>query len=68
MPGWTRCTSHVVVVADGFPLVIPTGIARDGDRVLVHGSPRPAPDLRVHLLLLALPLVGRPRANIKPLG
>lgn len=30
--------AHVGMVADGFPLVIPTGIARDGDRVLVHGS------------------------------
>ena len=30
--------AHVGLVADGFPLVIPTGIARDGDRVLVHGS------------------------------
>jgi len=30
--------AHVGLVADEFPLVIPTGIARDGDRVLVHGS------------------------------
>lgn len=30
--------AHVGLVADGFPLVVPTGIARDGDRVLVHGS------------------------------
>jgi len=30
--------AHVALMADGFPLVIPTGIARDGDRVLVHGS------------------------------
>lgn len=30
--------AHVGLMADGFPLVIPTGIARDGDRVLVHGS------------------------------
>ena len=30
--------AHVGLVADGFPLVIPTGIARDRDRVLVHGS------------------------------
>ena len=30
--------AHVGLVADSFPLVIPTGIARDGDHVLVHGS------------------------------
>ena len=29
---------HVGVVADGHPVVIPTAIARDGDRVLLHGS------------------------------
>jgi hypothetical protein len=29
---------HVGVVRDGHPVVVPTGIARDGDRVLVHGS------------------------------
>jgi len=29
---------HVGVVIDGGPLVIPTLIARDGDRVLLHGS------------------------------
>ena len=30
--------AHVGLVADDFPLVVPTGIVRDGDRVLVHGS------------------------------
>ncbi len=30
--------AHVGVVRDGWPLVVPTGIARDGGRVLVHGS------------------------------
>jgi nitroimidazol reductase NimA-like FMN-containing flavoprotein (pyridoxamine 5'-phosphate oxidase superfamily) len=30
--------AHVGVVRDGGPVVIPTGVARDGDRVLVHGS------------------------------
>ncbi len=29
---------HVGVVRDGGPVVIPTGVARDGDRLLVHGS------------------------------
>lgn len=29
---------HVGVVVDGEPLVVPTLIARDGDRVLLHGS------------------------------
>jgi nitroimidazol reductase NimA-like FMN-containing flavoprotein (pyridoxamine 5'-phosphate oxidase superfamily) len=29
---------HVGLVADGHPLVIPTAIARDGERILVHGS------------------------------
>jgi nitroimidazol reductase NimA-like FMN-containing flavoprotein (pyridoxamine 5'-phosphate oxidase superfamily) len=29
---------HVGVVVDGHPVVIPTAIARDGDRVLLHGS------------------------------
>jgi nitroimidazol reductase NimA-like FMN-containing flavoprotein (pyridoxamine 5'-phosphate oxidase superfamily) len=30
--------AHVGVVRDGGPVVIPTGVARDGDRLLVHGS------------------------------
>jgi nitroimidazol reductase NimA-like FMN-containing flavoprotein (pyridoxamine 5'-phosphate oxidase superfamily) len=29
---------HVGLVVDGHPLVVPTAIARDGDRVLIHGS------------------------------
>lgn len=29
---------HIGLVADGAPVVIPTAIARDHDRVLVHGS------------------------------
>jgi uncharacterized protein len=29
---------HIGLVADGHPLVIPTGLARDGDELLVHGS------------------------------
>ena len=29
---------HVGVVRDGHPVVIPTAIARDGDRLLLHGS------------------------------
>ncbi len=29
---------HVGLVVDDAPVVIPTGIARDGDRVLLHGS------------------------------
>ena len=30
--------AHVGLVRDGRPLVVPTGVARDGDRVLLHGS------------------------------
>ncbi len=30
--------AHVGVVVDGYPLVLPTIFARDGDRLLVHGS------------------------------
>jgi nitroimidazol reductase NimA-like FMN-containing flavoprotein (pyridoxamine 5'-phosphate oxidase superfamily) len=30
--------AHVGLVADGHPVVIPTGVARDGDSVLIHGS------------------------------
>jgi hypothetical protein len=30
--------AHVGLVADGHPVVIPTAFARDGDRVLIHGS------------------------------
>ncbi len=29
---------HVALVADGHPVVLPTAIARDGNRVLIHGS------------------------------
>lgn len=29
---------HVGLVADGFPVVIPTAIVRDGDMLLAHGS------------------------------
>lgn len=29
---------HLGFVADGQPLVVPTGYARDGDRLLLHGS------------------------------
>lgn len=29
---------HVGLVRDGAPVVIPTAVARDGDRLLVHGS------------------------------
>lgn len=31
-------TVQVAVVAEGSPLVIPTAAARDGDRLLIHGS------------------------------
>ena len=34
----SQYVGHVGLVRDGHPLVVPTGIARDGDRVLVHGS------------------------------
>ena len=30
--------AHVGLVDDGWPVVIPTAVARDGDRVIVHGS------------------------------
>ena len=30
--------AHVGLLADGQPLVLPTAFARDGDRLLVHGS------------------------------
>lgn len=30
--------AHVGLVIDGHPVVIPTGLARDGDRIFVHGS------------------------------
>ncbi|PJJ56527.1 hypothetical protein CLV56_0736 [Mumia flava] len=29
---------HVALVVDGHPLVVPTAYARDGDRLLLHGS------------------------------
>lgn len=34
----SQYVGHVGLVRDGRPLVVPTGIARQGDRVLVHGS------------------------------
>jgi nitroimidazol reductase NimA-like FMN-containing flavoprotein (pyridoxamine 5'-phosphate oxidase superfamily) len=34
-----QVVGHVGVVrADGFPVIVPTAIARDGDRLLIHGS------------------------------
>ena len=34
----SQYVAHVGLVRDGRPVVVPTGIARDGDRLLVHGS------------------------------
>jgi nitroimidazol reductase NimA-like FMN-containing flavoprotein (pyridoxamine 5'-phosphate oxidase superfamily) len=34
----SQYVGHVGLVRDGRPLVVPTGLARQGDRVLVHGS------------------------------
>jgi hypothetical protein len=34
----SQYVAHVGLVADGQPVVVPTAVARDGDRVLVHGS------------------------------
>jgi nitroimidazol reductase NimA-like FMN-containing flavoprotein (pyridoxamine 5'-phosphate oxidase superfamily) len=34
----SQYVGHVGLVRDGRPVVVPTGIARDGDRLLVHGS------------------------------
>ena len=34
----TATVAHVGLVEDGHPVVIPTAFARDGDRLLVHGS------------------------------
>ena len=34
----TALVAHVAVVDGGQPYVVPLGLARDGDRVLVHGS------------------------------
>ena len=34
----SQYVGHVGLVRGGLPVVIPTGIARDGDRLLVHGS------------------------------
>lgn len=34
----SQYVAHVGLVRDGRPLVVPTGVARQGDRVLVHGS------------------------------
>ncbi|MDA8076302.1 MAG: pyridoxamine 5'-phosphate oxidase family protein [Actinomycetota bacterium] len=30
--------AHVGLVVDGYPLVVPTAFARDGDQLLIHGS------------------------------
>jgi uncharacterized protein len=30
--------AHVALVVDDHPVILPTGIARDGDRVIIHGS------------------------------
>lgn len=30
--------AHVALEADGHPVVLPTGFARDGDRLIIHGS------------------------------
>jgi len=30
--------AHVALCADGLPVVLPVGYARDGDRLLLHGS------------------------------
>jgi uncharacterized protein len=34
----TALIGHLAVLTDGWPFVVPVGIARDGDRVLCHGS------------------------------
>lgn len=34
----SQYVGHVGLVRDGQPLVVPTGLARQGERVLVHGS------------------------------
>jgi uncharacterized protein len=34
----SQYVAHVGLVRDGHPFVVPTGIARDGDHLLVHGS------------------------------
>ena len=34
----SQYVAHIGLVRDGRPFVVPTGIARDGDRVLAHGS------------------------------
>jgi nitroimidazol reductase NimA-like FMN-containing flavoprotein (pyridoxamine 5'-phosphate oxidase superfamily) len=34
----TARVCHVGLVDDGWPVVVPTAVARDGDRVLLHGS------------------------------
>src|SRR6185437_8000783 len=34
----TALIGHLAVVTDAWPFVVPVGIARDGDRVLCHGS------------------------------
>jgi uncharacterized protein len=34
----TTLIGHLAVVTDGWPFVVPVGVARDGDRVLCHGS------------------------------
>jgi nitroimidazol reductase NimA-like FMN-containing flavoprotein (pyridoxamine 5'-phosphate oxidase superfamily) len=34
----TALIGHLAVITDGWPYVVPVGVARDGDRVLCHGS------------------------------
>jgi nitroimidazol reductase NimA-like FMN-containing flavoprotein (pyridoxamine 5'-phosphate oxidase superfamily) len=34
----TTLIGHLAVITDGWPYVVPVGVARDGDRVLCHGS------------------------------
>lgn len=34
----TQLVAHVAVVDHGVPIVVPMGYARDGDRILLHGS------------------------------
>jgi nitroimidazol reductase NimA-like FMN-containing flavoprotein (pyridoxamine 5'-phosphate oxidase superfamily) len=34
----TTLIGHLAVVTDGWPYVVPVGVARDGDRMLCHGS------------------------------
>ncbi|WP_426566509.1 pyridoxamine 5'-phosphate oxidase family protein [Angustibacter sp. McL0619] len=34
----TALVAHIAVVSDGQPFVLPVGFARDGERLIVHGS------------------------------